>query len=137
MNTVFVDTAYWVAVFIPGDQWRSQALTAAWRLGQARLVTTEEVLTEFLNFASGNGHHARRLAAEGVQRILHSPDVEVIPQSHESFSDGIRLYEQREDKLYSLTDCISMNAMAERGIVEVLTQDHYFEQAGYVALLRA
>ncbi len=61
----------------------------------------------------------------------------MIPQRHASFAAGLRLNEQRADKLYCLTDCISMNVMAESGILKVLTQDHCFEQAGFVALLRA
>lgn len=49
---------------------------------------------------------------------------------------GLDLYGARPDKGYSLTDCISMQTMRDRGIVEVLTHDHHFEQEGFVLLLR-
>lgn len=32
-------------------------------------------------------------------------------------------------------DCLSMGVMSERGINEVLTHDHHFEQAGFLLLL--
>lgn len=52
------------------------------------------------------------------------------------FDAGVRLYRERPDKDWSLTDCISFVAMEERGIREALTGDHHFEQAGFVALLK-
>jgi len=33
--------------------------------------------------------------------------------------NGLKLYEVRLDKNYSLTDCVSMNLMRERGVNEV------------------
>jgi hypothetical protein len=42
----------------------------------------------------------------------------------------------REGAIDSLTDCSSMNAMDAQGIREVLTNDHHFEQDGYVVLIR-
>ncbi len=48
---------------------------------------------------------------------------------------GGNIYEQRLDKAWSLTDCISLAVMKERGISDALTADHHFVQAGYRALL--
>lgn len=45
------------------------------------------------------------------------------------------LYEQRLDKGYSLVDCISINVVRDRGITEVLTNDHHFEQEGFASLI--
>jgi predicted nucleic acid-binding protein len=39
------------------------------------------------------------------------------------------------DKEYSLTDCLSMRIMEQRGIEEVLTADQHFAQAGFRPLL--
>ena len=46
-----------------------------------------------------------------------------------------RVYSNRSDKDWSLTDCISSAVMDEEGLTEALTADHHFEQAGFVALL--
>lgn len=43
----------------------------------------------------------------------------------------------RSDKDWSLTDCISFMIMTENAMKEALTGDRHFEQAGFVALLRA
>ena len=51
------------------------------------------------------------------------------------FFEGLALYGSRLDKGYSLTDCISMNAMRERGITDVLTHDDHFTQEGFNILL--
>jgi len=41
------------------------------------------------------------------------------------------LYRRRQDKDWSLTDCISFVVMADEGLTESLTADRHFEQAGF------
>jgi predicted nucleic acid-binding protein len=60
----------------------------------------------------------------------------VVPQSRESFLRALGRYEERRDKQYSLTDCVSMNVMDSEGILTVLTNDHHFEQEGFVVLIK-
>lgn len=67
---------------------------------------------------------------------MHDPTVRVIRQSHDSFVAGFELFRSRPDKGYSLTDCISMQAMRREGIGEVLTNDRHFEQEGLRAVFR-
>jgi predicted nucleic acid-binding protein len=67
----------------------------------------------------------REAAAQAVRTILRDRRVTVHPQSRESFLAGLRLYEERKDKGYSLVDCISMATMRSQGISEVLTNDHH------------
>ena len=55
VKTIFADALYWSALINPKDQWHGRALEAARALGQARLVTTEGVLTEVLNFYAEGG----------------------------------------------------------------------------------
>ena len=62
--------------------------------------------------------------------------VTVQPQSRVSFVAGLRLYERRFDKGYSLVDCVSMTTMHRLGITEVLTNDHHFVPEGFKILLR-
>ena len=136
MKRVFVDTAYWIAVTNPNDQWHDAAQQARKDLGDVRLVTTDEVLTEFLTGLSEFGPRIRSKAAEAARRIMRNPNVDVIPQSKDSFIKGLKLYEQRDDKEYSLQDCISMSVMRSKSIQEILTADHHFEQEGFIILMR-
>ena len=71
-----------------------------------------------------------------ARHILTNPNITVLPQTHESFLEGLALYEQRPDKHYSLTDCISMNVMRQHRLTEVLTHDRHFEQEGFRLLFR-
>jgi predicted nucleic acid-binding protein len=136
LRRVFADTQYWVALVLPGDPWRDKAKSVSISLGAAHVITTDEVLTEVLNFVSSAGPRTRQVATGVVRDITRAPNVEVIPQSRESFLEGLDLYERRTDKRYSLTDCISMRVMRKHRLMEVLTHDRHFTQEGFVALLR-
>ncbi|HKP81423.1 MAG TPA: PIN domain-containing protein [Pyrinomonadaceae bacterium] len=135
MKLTFIDTLYFVALFNPRDQWHQQAIAASQLVAETALITTEDVLVELLNFFSEYGEKARRGAITQVEGILSGANVDVIPQSHEAFMAGLTLYKARPDKGYSLTDCISMQAMRERGMVEILTHDEHFRQEGFTVLL--
>jgi len=136
MNALFADTVYWVAVFRYRDPWKAAALRAREAAGSARLVTTDEVLTEMLDAFSAVGPLSRLHASRFVRGIFSYPDVEVIPQSRDSFLKGLALYEARLDKGYSLTDCISMAAMRAASLTHVLTNDHHFLQEGFEILMK-
>jgi predicted nucleic acid-binding protein len=136
MRHLFADTFYWVALFSPRDQWHQHALDMSRTLGEHHLWTTEEVLTEFLTICSAMGPHLRQRAVTLVRHMLSDPNITVLPQTHTSFLEGLTLYEQRPDKHYSLTDCISMNVMRQHGLTEVLTHDRHFEQEGFQLLFR-
>jgi len=135
MRAVFVDTHYWVASINRIDQWHDRAMEIERQLIGAQFITTEEVLVETLNYFSSFGPQLRFKAARIVRRLLERADLKVVPQTEESFLAGVALYESRLDKGYSLTDCISMNAMREQGLTEVLTTDHHFKQEGFRVLL--
>ena len=136
MRMVFADTFYWVSLFDPRDKWHERSLQIGRSLGAVRLVTTETVLIEYVNFFSEYGASVRRDVVKLVHAIFADPDVEVVPHERRSLLAGMALFAGRPDKGYSLTDCISMQVMRELGIFEVLTHDHHFEQEGFVALLR-
>lgn len=136
MKTVFADTVYWIAVVRPGDQWAEMAKAAKQSLGDVRLLTTDEILTEFLTALGSSGQHLRRQAVRMVESISQSASVKVLPQTRDSFLRGVKLYSERLDKQYSLTDCISMCAMKSEGISEILTIDNHFEQEGFTVLMK-
>jgi uncharacterized protein len=135
VRTVFVDTGYWEAVLNPNDQLHERARAASSALGKARLVTSEMVLSELL--AALSRLPVRSYVIAGVDRIRANPNVEVVPQTSLQFARAFDLYRRRADKEWSLTDCASFEVMEARGISEALAHDQHFEQAGFVALLRA
>lgn len=128
MNEVFADAFYWIALANPADQWHDTAKRYDEDNPHVSLVTTEEVLTEFLNFYAEAGSYRRKIVGDMCNQILLHPNITIVSQSHESFYQGFELYRQRADKGYSQTDCISMIVCRERGIQNILTNDSHFEQ---------
>ena len=135
MSRVFADTMYWIALANVHDQWHSRALKVVHTLRRDEIVTTEEVLSEFLTYFCEHGPTIRRGAVRFIEGIQSDPRTVVRQQSHQSYVDGLALYEARPDKGYSLADCISMEAMRQEGITDILTHDNHFAQEGFTLLL--
>jgi uncharacterized protein len=136
MNALFADTFYWIALVDFSDSSHQLALTLTSERSDSLIVTTDEVLVEYLTFFATAPEQIRRKAVINAQQILEAAGVEVVPQSRESLLSGMALYAARPDKGYSLTDCISMETMRKKGLSEVLTNDRHFEQEGFRALFR-
>jgi predicted nucleic acid-binding protein len=133
MTTVFADSFYFIALLSPADDAHTRSVDFT-RQFQGHLVTTQWVLTEV---ADGFGEsRARSQFVKFLDRLNERADVTVIPCSADYFELGMNLYRTRLDKEWSLTDCISFVVMQEKRIIDALTGDHHFEQAGYNALLK-
>jgi uncharacterized protein len=134
-NVVFVDTWGLLALINRDDQWHRQAvdLSREFHAQMRPLLTTEWVLAEFLGGAARPA--LRPLAIQGVHQLRSSPRVEIVPVSSNDWDEGFQLYQARPDKAWSLVDCISILLCQRRGIIEVFTRDHHFEQAGLQILL--
>ena len=135
MREIFADSFYWIALANPKDQWHAAAKDFSQANLEATLVTTDEVLAEFLNYFAEAGEQSRGVVAQMCQQVMHHPTIVVLPQTRESFLEGFALYQERPDKGYSLTDCTSVCAMRRRGISDALTHDHHFTQEGFTILL--
>jgi predicted nucleic acid-binding protein len=134
MRRVFADSLYWIALSHPRNQWHAAALKATQASRNAEIVTTDEVLNEFLT-ALRHTPQLRKTASLQADGVRANPSITVIPQSRHSFDSGFAFYKARPDKGYSLTACISMATMLQEGITEVLTHDGHFTQEGFTILL--
>lgn len=137
MSRIFADACYWIALLHRNDQLHAVALANQNQLKRAHIVTTDEVLTELLNFISARAPGLRTSAAQIVEKIRGDKRVTVVEQSRATFDGGLARYKRDADKTYSLVDCVSFELMMREGITEALTDDHDFERAGFVAMLRA
>ncbi len=133
---IFADTFYWISLLSPRDIFHSRAIELTQELDKAKIITTDEILIEVLNFFSGGSKNLRKQVANTVRQLLKTDTekITVLSQSHETFLSGLNLYEKRLDKGYSLTDCISMTIMQQMDIDLVLTHDHHFTQEGFTIL---
>ncbi|MCG3200026.1 MAG: hypothetical protein GHCLOJNM_04555 [bacterium] len=132
MSGAFADTSYFIALLSPRDELHLEA-THLSRVYDARILTTEYVLLEVANWLSDSGD--RRLFSALLGDLRASPRVQILESSPELFEMGVRMYHERPDKDWSLTDCISFVVMERHGLSEALTADHHFEQAGFKNLL--
>jgi len=133
MTRLFADTSFYLAYLVERDAWHSRAMSLSEGL-ELPTVTTAWVLTELANTLSAPWERANFVRF--ISLLRDDATCEVVPASQLLFDAGLRLYAERQDKGWSLTDCISFVVMRERGIAEALTADRHFEQAGFVALLR-
>ena len=130
---IFVDTGYLLAVLSTGDELYGRA--QAWAATvEEPLITTEYVLWELVNSLSDPVDRPKLHAA--VAEIQTSEAWELVHATPLLFSQGLSLHQQRPDKHWSLTDCVSILVMQQRGVRQALAFDHHFEQAGFDALLR-
>ncbi len=133
---VFLDAAYLIALGVPADQHRVQALEyfQLIEMARTRVVTHYGVLLEV---GSSLSKRKFRPAAIGLlESIQRSSVVDIVPITEELARAGWDLFCRRTDKEWSWADCISFVVMRGRGIRQALTTDEHFEQAGFSALLR-
>jgi uncharacterized protein len=136
MRKVFADAGYWIALLNPRDRLHAAAVAIANEIPDMRIITSQVVLTEFLNHYGSFGQHIRRAATQVVDSLKQDPGVEIIPQDAAQFEAALELYRQRLDKGWGLSDCASFVIMQEQGVTEALAYDEHFAQAGFTPLLR-
>jgi serine/threonine protein phosphatase PrpC/predicted nucleic acid-binding protein len=136
MRAVFADTGYWVAISNPRDALHLQAKDLSRSLRPVHLVTSETVLTEYLNDFSQRGQFLRRAAVALIERLRSDPNTTIVRQTSTHFWSAFDLYAARTDKAWSHTDCASFRIMERHRLSEALAYDKHFEQAGFKALLR-
>ena len=134
MSEVFADAFYCIALLNPADQFHATAVAATKTLTQ-RLVTSGWVLMEVADALSAPA--VRQRTHQFLERIAVDPNTTVVTDLAPWFARSLKLYGERRDKSWSLTDCISFEVMKDRGISDALTGDQHFIQAGFRALLVA
>jgi len=138
MSSVFIDSAGWLALANRSDRWHSLAVQTYERIARDRWrrVTTDAVIIEVCNAL--RRPFLRPLAAiltDNLRKAERRGHLEIIHVTPELIERGLRLFRERKDKEWSLTDCISFVVMKQSGIAYAFTTDHHFQQAGFVRLL--
>jgi uncharacterized protein len=139
MSDIFVDTSGWAELIDPNL--RHHAL-AAKIYRQARqqgrkLITSNYIITELVALLTSPLRIPRSQTIEFINSLKKSPCVEVVHIDITLDNQTWQLVTQREDKNWSLVDCSSFVIMRQRHIMEALTTDHHFEQAGFIRLLKS
>jgi len=134
LTPVFLDTGYLIALEAADDQHHTAALRH-WRAyiqSRPQLVTTSFVLDEVATFFNSRGRHAK--AVEVGERLLASPSVRLVHVDEDLFGAAWTYFRRRDDKRFSLTDCVSFVLMERLGMESALAFDAHFLQAGFRTL---
>jgi len=134
----FVDTSGWGNLFDTTQPYYVQTASlyrTARQQGQ-RFVTTNYVLTELVALLTSPLRVPRSQLIGFVNSVKASPYVEVIYVDAALDQQAWQLLTNRQDKAWSLVDCVSFVLMEQRSIYQALTTDHHFEQAGFIRRLK-
>jgi predicted nucleic acid-binding protein len=135
MIRLFLDTSFAVALSSPKDHYHPRAVALARdleRLG-SQMVTTRAVILEIGNSLSRLRYRSAGIAL--LDFLETDPRVEIIPLSEDLYRKGFEIFRSRHDKEWSLVDCMSFVVMQDHGLLDSLSTDEHFKQAGFRALL--
>jgi predicted nucleic acid-binding protein len=133
LNRVFIDTSSVIALINEKDQHHQRASEFADLFDGYPLITTDAVLLEIGNALARS---FKKQASETIEDFLTSDEVEIVNLDATLFHSAFELYRRHKDKAWGMTDCISFVVMQERGIIDALTTDKDFHQAGFNSLMR-
>ena len=132
MKLLFADSSYFIAMSNRHDAFHAAAIEFS-RINDRPFIVTDAIILELGAYFS---RADRRPTFERIMRTFAEDQVEVVPLDPVLLRRALDLFFRRPDKNWSLADCISFLVMKDRGIVEAVSTDEHFEQAGFVALLR-
>lgn len=135
-NNCFVDSVGWIALLNADDELHqtTDSLYKELLLTGTMFMTSTAVLNEVANSLCKPKY--RDAVVEFYRRLQNSLRIKAVFVDKSLWSQGWKLFEDRPDKSWSLTDCISREIMSKYKLKDVITNDVHFSQAGYNALLR-
>lgn len=132
---VFADTSALYALVDRNDGGHLAARTAVGKLlaAGARLVATDYVLTETINLANARG--GALVAHRVLDLFEQSAGIRLEWIGPERFDATKAFFRRHRDHTYSFTDCTSFTVMRELRLIDALTVDRHFVEAGFKVLL--
>ena len=131
MKRVFVDTSAWYDLVIV-DSPAHRAVAGLVRAPDTKYVTSTYVVGELVSLLlARRGYATARNAALHIRR---GPEIRLEHPDAAEEARAWRLFLDRPDKTYTLTDCLSFVIMRRLGITEALTTDSHFRQEGFIVL---
>ncbi|HET6628248.1 MAG TPA: PIN domain-containing protein [Woeseiaceae bacterium] len=132
---VFVDTSGLYALVDKNDAHHEKARTAVEELARAgrKLVLTDYVIDEAATLAKARS--GRRVAMRVLDLPEQSEGIRIEWIGSSRFEEAKTFFRKHADHGYSFTDCSSFVVMFELELIEALTTDKHFAEAGFEVLL--
>ncbi len=138
MTSLLIDTSGWGNLIDPTQPFHQQTATLyrAARQQKHRILTTNYIITEVVALLTSPLRIPRPQIIAFIQSLRDSPYIKILHIDSETDAQSWQLLASRQDKAWSLVDCSSFVIMEQNKITEALTNDHHFEQAGFIRLLK-
>lgn len=130
MKRLFCDTSYFVALVNSKDQWHRSAIEIEPLVESSDLITTEEILIEFLNFYSESGPRIRLEVSVYVRQLLLNPKFMIVGRSEISFLSATNILLRKDLRYF----CRTMN---RKGILLEQLDECYDKNGWFVAVRNA
>jgi uncharacterized protein len=131
VKRIFVDTGGWFAAASRRDHGHA-AVKQYLKESTPLLLTTDYVVDESATLLLSRLGHAA--AVRFLDSLQASPRIELTYLKRQSIEEAMRLFRERPDKGWSLTDCTSFVIMKELGLDTALALDDHFCQAGFITV---
>lgn len=126
---IFVDSAFWIALFAERDQHHQQARELVPELANEVLVTTSAIRGETWTWL--NRRHGHSTATKALGLIARSSRTRVHQIDSGLDEAALAWLRQRDERCYSWVDATSFALMRRERIRRALTFDSDFEAAGF------
>jgi len=138
LPSIFGDTSGWGHLVDPSQEYHVQAADLYRRAREEgnRLVTTNYILSELVALLTSPLRTPRPRTIAFIASLKASPFVDIVHVDAALDAQAWQLLVDRPDKEWSLVDCASFVVMRKNRLINALTTDPHFEQAGFVRLLK-
>lgn len=133
-DRLFLDTVFIQAILNPRDQYHTAAMQLLPRVKNAQEVWITEAI--FMEVGNALSTYDRRKVSAFIRQCYQTDNISIVNITPQLFQEGLNLYESRQDKTWGLVDCISFIVMKQHNLMDAVTSDIHFIQAGFQALLR-
>lgn len=113
-------------------QYHTRAQQCSQRIA-GKITTTVPILIETANALSRIAWRSSAVAL--IDHVLQRADVEIVALTQALWERSWELYRTRLDKEWSLTDCASFQVMHSSNLIDALSADEHFRQAGFRPVL--
>lgn len=134
-KTCFIDSACFIALLNKSDSLheKTQSILSQKISKKSSFITSVPVLFETADAFSSPA--TRNSIPTFFSYLKESSNTRIIPMNHDLWNKSVEIFTKHSDKKWSFTDCSSMAIMIDEEISEIITPDHHFKQAGFIALL--
>lgn len=138
MSNIFVDTSGWGSLVDSSEIYHQNAVNIYRKAikDKSKLITTNYIISELTALLSSPLRIPRVQIIEFIESLKISNYVQIIHIDQHLDNLAWDLFKARPDKNWSLVDCSSFVLMKQQNLTQVLTNDHHFEQAGFIRLLK-